>query len=255
MTTESRSMMLRLGRLWRHGFVTLLAFALSSCGLSPRTEVPIPFIIPTPDGAKSKTLIVMLPGRGDRADSFQKAGFLDRLDGQDFDVVAVDAHFGYYKERSLTRRLHDDVVVPAKDMGYETIWLLGVSMGGMGSLLYADQYPDDISGVILLAPYLGDPGLVAEIETAGGLEAWTGETSGFMEHETATWKWLKETRRGEESVPVYLGFGKTDRFAGNYGPLQSDVDGLWLYTEDGGHNWAIWSRLWSRISAELPIHN
>ena len=63
MITESKSIISGLGRLWRHGFVTLFAFALGSCGVSPRTEVPIPSINPTPDGAKSKTLIVMLPGR------------------------------------------------------------------------------------------------------------------------------------------------------------------------------------------------
>ena len=204
---------------------------------------------------KAKRSLSCCPGAGDRANSFQKSGFLDRLDRQNFDVIAVDAHFGYYKARSLVPRLHDDVVAPALESGYETIWLLGVSMGGMGSLLYAEQYPDDVQGVILLAPYLGDPGLVAEIETAGGLETWSDEASGFKEHETAVWKWLKETRRGEKSVPVYLGFGNTDRFAGNYGPLQSDVDGLRVYTEDGGHNWAIWSRLWSRIVAELPIYD
>jgi hypothetical protein len=117
-----------LGRLWRHGFFTLIAFVFSGCGFAPRTETPIATITQPPTDKKSKTLIVMLPGRGDRAESFQKAGFLQRIAGKDFDVISVDAHFGYYKNRDLVPRLHNDVIIPAKQSGYESIWLLGVSM-------------------------------------------------------------------------------------------------------------------------------
>jgi len=240
-----------LGRLWRHGFVTLAAFVISGCGFAPRTENPVPTIVPAADDRKNKTLIIMLPGRGDRATSFQMAGFLDLIEGSDFDVIAVDAHFGYYKERSLVSRVHEDVVVPAKENGYENIWLLGISMGGMGALLYAEQHPDIVDGLILLAPYLGDPGLAREIEAAGGLASWSAEESSFMDHEVAVWDWLKNSRAEQDPVPVYLGYGEADRFAGNYAALKGRLDGLKIFTEERGHKGTTWSRLWSRISADL----
>ncbi len=240
-----------LGRLWRHGLVTLAAFVISGCGMAPRTENPVPTISPAADEHKNKTLIIMLPGRGDRATNFQSAGFLDSIEGHDFDAIAVDAHFGYYKERSLVPRVHEDVVVPAKESGYENIWLLGISMGGMGALLYAEQHPDIVDGIILLAPYLGDPGLAREVVDSGGLSSWSPEESSFMDREVAIWDWLKTSRNGGNSIPVYLGYGNSDRFAGNYEALEGKIDGLNIYTEDGGHQWTTWSRLWSRISADV----
>jgi pimeloyl-ACP methyl ester carboxylesterase len=177
-----------LWRLRRHGFVTLAAFVISGCTIAPRTESPIPTLSPTAGERNTRTLIVMLPGRGDRAKSFQTAGFFAVSNDSKFDVMSVDAHFAYYKERSLVSRLHEDVIVPARENGYEDIWLLGVSMGGMGALLYADQHPDIVKGLILLAPYLGNPGLPAEISAAGGLSEWSAEESQFMDHETAIWK-------------------------------------------------------------------
>ncbi len=240
-----------LGRLWRHGFITLAAFVISGCTIAPRTENPVPTIVPAADDRKNRTLIIMLPGRGDRAISFQTAGFLDSVEGSDFDVIAVDAHFGYYKERSLVPRIHEDVVVPAKENGYENIWLLGISMGGMGALLYAEQHPDIVDGIILLAPYLGDPGLAKEIEGAGGLTSWSPEDSSFMDHEVAVWDWLKNSRTEQNPVPVYLGYGESDRFASNYAALKGELAGLNIVTEEGGHKWTTWSQLWSRISADL----
>lgn len=242
-----------LGRLWRHGFVTLAAFVIGGCGITPRTESPIPVIAPAADDRKNKTLVVMLPGRGDRAESFRTAGFLDTDDDSGFDVTSVDAHFGYYKKRNLVARLHNDVIIPAKQRGYENIWLLGVSMGGMGSLLYADQHPKFVDGVILLAPYLGDPGLESEITASGGLESWSAEDSTFMAHEVAVWNWLKITRNGQQQVPVYLGYGLSDRFASNYGALQDELNGVHILTADGGHKWTTWSELWSRISTEITL--
>ena len=193
----------------------------------------------------------MLPGRGDRAENFRDAGFLDTIKDKKFDAILVDAHLGYYKNRSLLPRLHNDVIIPAKENGYESIWLLGVSMGGMGSLLYVNEHPALIDGLILLAPYLGDPGLSTEVEASGGLATWSPEDSSFMKHEVAIWDWLKKTRTGEDEVPVYLGFGLSDRLAGSYGALQGDIGGLHVYTEDGGHKWTTWARLWSRIVIEL----
>lgn len=57
--------------------------------------------------------------------------------------------------------------------GHDHVWVLGVSMGGLGALHYTQQHPDRVDGVIALAPYLGRRRLVAEIRDAGGLARWT----------------------------------------------------------------------------------
>jgi len=145
----------------------LLAF--TGCLRTPPTVVPILSISATNENSSNNSLVIMLPGMGDRAEAFLTAGFLDAGDQWGFDILAVDAHYGYYVERSLIPRLHEDIIIPARASGYERIWLLGVSMGGFGSLLYAEQHPEAIDGIILLAPYIGDPALANEIEAAGGL--------------------------------------------------------------------------------------
>ncbi len=65
-----------------------------------------------------------------------------------------------------------DVVLPARAAGYDTIWLAGTSLGGIGALLYLRDHPDDLAGVLALAPYLGEEGVIREIERAGGPASW-----------------------------------------------------------------------------------
>lgn len=79
----------------------------------------------------------------------------------------------YYLEGKAPQRLHDEVIVPARQPGrYREIWLSGASMGGMGSVMYDRFYPGDVDGIILLAPYLGDRPILREIAQAGGVESW-----------------------------------------------------------------------------------
>ena len=53
----------------------------------------------------------------------------------------------------MVDRLKEDVINPAKEKGYTKIWLVGISLGGLGSLLYAMEHPSDIEGMLVLAPY------------------------------------------------------------------------------------------------------
>ena len=231
--------------------LSLFALISSACSIAPPTETPIASIPEEWNRGTAEALLVMLPGRGDRASTFVDAGFLDRDDNPLFDIVAVDAHFGYYMKRSLLPRLHDDIIQPAIDAGYQSVWLLGVSMGGLGSLLYASEHPDKIQGVILLAPYLGDAKLAAEVQAAGGLSSWNPDESGFKDHEVAVWAWLKESRAAQDPVPVILGFGRDDKFADSYAPLRVPLPELTVYEEAGSHNWATWHGLWRTIRADM----
>ena len=244
-----RNRIVKIGR----GISIVLALFLASCTGTPTTENPIPSISSIVPDSPGKMLVVMLPGRGDRADNFVKAGFVEIGNRQHFDVIAVDAHFGYYNEPNLITRLHDDVIVPAIERGYESIWMLGVSMGGFGSLLYAAKHPGVISGVILLAPFLGGYALVDEIENAGGIRAWNGDAKGFDQYEVDLWRWLKSEVTSLDGTPVVLGFGSSDRLAEDYGPLVQELDSANVFESDGGHNWKTWGPLWNRIAAEVEI--
>ena len=220
-----------------------------ACALTPPTETPIPSIDIAGDESTPGSIVIMLPGRGDRADTFLREGFQEAGERYGFDTLLVDAHFGYYRERNLLPRLHEDIVLPTRKAGYEKIWLLGISMGGFGSVLYAAQYPGEIDGVILLAPYLGDKDVIEEIENSGGLDAWKPAHSDLEPHEIAMWAWLKEETTGASDNTLILGYGLSDRLAGSYQALLEPLDAADVYTAEGGHNWKTWRTLWAEISA------
>jgi len=231
----------------------LILILLMSCAIHPRTETPVPSIKFAVAKGLGKTLLIMLPGSGDRAGSFVKTGFVDIADRQQFDVLAVDAHFGYYAKGILVERLREDIIIPARAQGYENIWLLGISMGGLGALLYVAEYPNEIDGVILLAPFLGSSRLVEDIKNAGGLGAWSGDSQGFKPYEVDVWRWLKKEIVGDGGTPVYIGFGQSDSMAPAYDLLVQALDPSHVYTSSGGHNWKTWEPLWARIAADLEV--
>ena len=130
-------------------------------------------------GVAGGDLVVFLPGRGDRAEDFEERGFLAaaREAGLDADVLAVDAHLAYYYKRVIMDRLWEDVVLPARARGYRRLFVVGISLGGLGALSLAQEHPDAVAGTFVLAPYLGEPALTREIEAAGGLARWGGGPS------------------------------------------------------------------------------
>jgi pimeloyl-ACP methyl ester carboxylesterase len=234
-------------------FFVLAALPLSGCiGMAP-TENPIPGIETADTSSRSNTLVIMLPGRGDRGVTFIDQGFQREGQRHGFDTIAVDAHFGYYMKRSLLPRLHEDIVLPARAAGYESIWLLGVSMGGFGSLLYAAEHPDEIDGVILLAPHLGDAKLVQEIEAEGGLANWSGQSPGFEDYEIGIWTWLRDAASGNSGARVILGYGESDGSARVHAVLADALEPSSVYTLEGGHKWNVWQPLWEKIAADLKL--
>jgi pimeloyl-ACP methyl ester carboxylesterase len=135
--------------------------------------------------AGCRRLFVFLPGRRDRASDFARRGLIataqSRMPG--LDCVAVDATIGYYLNASIADRLQAEIIQPARRLGYREIWLVGVSMGGLGAFLHEREYPGEVKGLILLAPFLGDIlKLFAEIDAAGGAIAWAREQPAAAAH-------------------------------------------------------------------------
>lgn len=231
----------------------LFAFAAASCILPP-TEPTIPTLLTIGGNERNDTLVVMLPGRGDRIDAFSAAGFEEPGLRYGFDVVAVDAHTGYYFERNLIPRLHEDIVIPAREQGYSNIWLLGTSMGGLGALLYTSAHPDQIDGLVLLAPYLGDRRAIEAIVDAGGVDALGDQAAALEDFEIDIWKWILK-KSVPERPPVLLGYGLSDRMAEGYAEAGNLVEPTALYTREGGHGWAVWRPLWDEIAQDLKSYS
>ena len=229
--------------------VFLGIFCASGCAVIPPSG---PMRSIEAQDRNSDTLVVMLPGIHDTAETFLTAGFVDAAASGAFDVLAADARWRYYSSGSVVKHLHDDVVEPARQRGYRSIWLLGVSLGGYGSLLYVDAFPDEVTGIILLSPYLGARHLSDRIKNAGGLEAWTSDSERLERFERG-WVSLKKLC-AVGATNVILGYGTSDPLSLRDGPLLDALQPSQVYIESGGHDWTTWTPLWSQIRESVQIH-
>ncbi len=199
--------------------------------------------ISLPAPIEADCLAVLLPGRFGGAKDFVRAGFREQADerGLALDLIAVDAHLGYYRDRSIVDRLHDDVVGPAAAGGYREVWIVGTSLGGLGALLYARERPEDLQGILAIAPYLGDDELIEEIRSQGGPRSWSPDPANEEDFHQL-WRWLQG--RSENAVPLHLAFGTEDRFAPAARMLAGLLPDSRVRTTAGKHDWKVWARLW-----------
>ena len=245
----------RFQQWWPALLLCLTAAATAGC--TPVTVTPIPTVRFDTEGDPPKPiLLVFLPGRGDDGGRFDSEGFVAavRRAGIQADMMAVEAHMGYYLERNLPEKLYRDVITPARLRGYRQIWLVGISLGGFGALWYDIEHPGDLAGIAILAPYLGDPEVVTEVVRAGGLSAWQ-PTDGITDDQQKIWKGLKAYENQQKSRGrVYLGYGRQDRFAEANGLLAAVLPPEQVFTIDGGHDWETWKHIWARMLRKLTLN-
>jgi pimeloyl-ACP methyl ester carboxylesterase len=187
-----------------------------------------------------------LPGAYHAAQDFLAAGFAEavRRRRSPLDLVFVDMELAHVGDRGALRRLRSDIVLPARAAGI-SMWLGGISLGGMVALDYAASYPDELDGLCLLAPYLGNRMLTAEIAQAPGLAAWQPGELAETDEERRIWRYIKSRR--SESQPLYLGFGRMDRFAAAHELLAAALPSGSVDVIEGGHEWPTWSKLWENF--------
>ncbi|PKN05234.1 MAG: hypothetical protein CVU74_02845, partial [Deltaproteobacteria bacterium HGW-Deltaproteobacteria-9] len=115
---------------------------------------------------RQKTLAIFLPGRGGSMMDLEQEQILDIIRKRRIpvDIISVDAGLRVYIARTLLRHMETDVMPMVREGQYRNIWLIGNSMGGLGSLLYARECERNIKGIILLAPFLGDQPIIEEIK-------------------------------------------------------------------------------------------
>jgi pimeloyl-ACP methyl ester carboxylesterase len=227
-----------------------------TCCAAPPIKIPMDQIeyLAQPD-KRSNALMILMAGAGDRYDAFEKYGYIDtaRNAGFDADILAVDAHYDYFTDLTVRERLHQDVVLPAKARGYKCIWMGGISLGGCGSLIYAQKYADQLAGLLLIAPYIGNRGTLAEIESAGGLEPWN--PASVPDHdERLLWLMLRKYQPNvKPTLPIHLLYGEDDRFNPFHKMLAARLDNKFVRTVEGGHDWLAWQALWAKFVASKPI--
>jgi len=232
-------------------FVLLAGHLLALAGCARLRPTPVPLrTVSHPGTGRPATLLVALPGRRDRPEDFDRYGFpaMASQAGAKVDLIAADAHLGYYYKRTIVDRLHADVIAPARPR-YRRIWLVGVSIGGTGALLYAARHPENVDGIVLLAPFLGERQVIDEVAAAGGLRNWTPPQSlASDDFQRQLWAWLKRYAQGSEGqIPLYLGYGSRDSFARANGLLGEVLPKERVFTVDGGHDWKAWRALWAEL--------
>jgi hypothetical protein len=226
--------------------------------MRPATEPLRTLAAPARCATAPDTLIVMLPGNYSMPEEFESEGFVRILRERQVasDVVMVDAHFAYYRNRSIADRLQADVLVPARARGYRSIWLVGISLGAVGSMIHADAWPGEASGIVMLGPYLGERQTAEQIRDAGGLGAWAAPDRAKDDVDSVLWRWLKAQTGPADGSPrpaLYLGYGVEDRFVFNQDLLAESLPPARVFKAPGGHDWHAWTPLWRRIVEQLPL--
>jgi pimeloyl-ACP methyl ester carboxylesterase len=201
--------------------------------------------------ATAPTRMVWLPGAYHSAQDFLGAGFAQAVQrrGIPLDLAFIDLELQHLGDRAALHRLHSEQMLPPREMGV-SVWLAGISLGGMIALDFAATYPGDFDGLCLFAPYLGNRMLTAEIAAAPGVAAWEPGELAEGDEERRIWRFIK-TR--EKAPPLYLGFGRDDRFAAAHALLASVLPSDSVNVIAGGHDWRTWSTLWENfLGSQFP---
>lgn len=240
----------------------LTCFLLLFCvlvGCTPPVTVPIEKLEYGSMAADhNKNLLILLRGIGGSHHDFEELGVVTEIRRLKlpFDIVVPNAHFGYYKNRTLVDRLYQDIIEPAQRQGYQNIWLAGFSMGGMGSLLYIRERPQDVNGILLISPFLGWDGMIHEIQKAGGISKWQTGTIVDEDWERILWGWIKKYSETPDLYPpLYLGFGRQDWVVDEGPPLLATIlEKERVLTVDGRHDNETLMRIFYRqLEALAPL--
>ncbi|MDB5882302.1 MAG: alpha/beta hydrolase [Ramlibacter sp.] len=234
-------------RLLSWSWVLLWAGMLFGCFPRGDPSKPIPtFLVNAPQ--KAQRLVVVLPGRGDDLDDLRKSGIAQAVQSAwpDADVVLTGLALGYYMEGQPDQRLHDEVIVPARRRGYQQVWLVGASMGAMGAVMYDRAYANDVTGMVLLAPYLGEHPVLSDIAAAGGAAAWQPPPKPASinpdNFQQELWRHLQSwSRQPAAARNVWLAYGKTDRLREAVPLLAPLLPPGHVLVREGGHEWSVWT--------------
>jgi pimeloyl-ACP methyl ester carboxylesterase len=231
-------------------WAALLPLLLSGCALFGKAPLDVLSYPSLQEPLQHKRLIVFMRGLGGTHESFEKEGLVEDIRNRHmpYDMTAPNAHYGYYLGRTLIDRLKTDLIDPAKAEGYEEIWLVGFSMGGLGSLLYLKEHPEDIQGVYLIAPFLSLGFIQDEIAAAGGLRQWDpGDYNPQSDWQRMLWHWLKDEVADNPQMNVYISYGTGDTYVKGQQLLAQVLPPDRVTVISGGHDYETFRALWQEV--------
>jgi len=195
-------------------------------------------------GSRAPTQMIWLPGAYHHARDFEQAGFAQAVQARrkPVDLLFVDLEMQHLNDQGALDQLQSEIVIPARASG-ASIWLAGISLGGLFALDYASSHLEEIDGLCVLAPYLGNRMLIDEI-AAAGLAGWEPGALADSDAERRIWRFLK-TRAG--SRPLFLGYGRGDRFSRAHDLLAAALPASSVQVVEGGHEWRTWTLLWENF--------
>ncbi len=230
-------------RLFFFGIIALTFILCFGCARNDiQQEIPYKNFV-GPD----RVLVLLLPPILGDGLHYEEYGFVEAVRERGFktDLKILDVDPILYLQGRISEVIKFELVDPAIASGYNKILLAGISLGGHGTLLYATQHPEDIDGVIVLAPFLGGLFIDDVIKKAGGLHKW--EDCPIIEWDYACdmWKLLKNyVANPLNQEKIILGYGIEDGFANSNKLLSEQLPPRNVFTVSGGHNWVTWKRLW-----------
>ncbi len=199
---------------------------------------------------QDRVLVLLLPPIGGMGSHYETNGFIEavREKGFEADLKILDVNPVLYLQGRIIDLVKTELVDPAKASGYETIILVGVSLGGHGALLYIMQHPEDVDGVVVLAPFLGGDRFAGAIEKAGSLEKWEDCPALGWDYPCIMWKLLKAcVSDPNHQSTIILGYGTEDGFAKQNSLLAKELPPKNVFKVAGGHDWVTWKRLWIQV--------
>jgi esterase/lipase superfamily enzyme len=234
--------------IWLCVIASIVAVFLGCSGSRGKKTLPS-VLYPSMTGRR--VLVVLLPTIGGKGYHYERKGFLDAVWERELEasMEVVDVKPTLYLGSRIVELLKTEVIEPAKAKGYEDIYLIGTSLGGYGALLYVSKYPEDVAGIVILAPFIGGDSTSRAIEKAGGLDTW--EDCPFLAWTYACnlWKSLKDyVSDSRNQSKIVLGFGREDKFANQCRVLADVLLPEQVFTVSGGHDWATWKRLWIKAA-------
>ncbi len=197
--------------------------------------------------------ILLLPGANERSDGFARAGFHDAIRERELaiELDCCDLELEHLTDRTMLERLRDGPVAAARAAGCDSLWLGGVSLGGFMALAYAARYPDELSGLCLVAPYLGSRILTGEISRAGGVAAWNPGEVAADDEDRQIWRFIRS--RSGLGPTLYLGSGCDDRFADSHRLLAEVLPSGSVDVVNGAHDWPTWRQVWNHFLDKWPV--
>lgn len=193
----------------------------------------------------SRDLLLMVPGAYFRPGDYAAHGMMAAVPPE-IEAVEVPPCPERYLDGDAGRWLHAQFVAPAAG---RRVFMLGISLGAMGALMQAQAHPGTVAGLVLLSPFLGTRGLIAEAVAAGGLPSWPAGKVADADIERRLLAGL--ARRLPDGV--WLGCGVSDRYADASRLLAGVLPPSRVVWVDGGHDWACWRVLWSKILQAHPF--